>query len=146
MLLIGTRNTTSQTVLANAQINIGSVYRKYCKRINGLKTFNPTNTDITLQATGMYHVTAVFKAAGSVAGDITIQLNENGVATPAMSATETITTATTEIRTFVIDGYVKVDNTQVLCQTVVEPVVLSFTNTGVGATITSAVVNVEKVV
>ena len=146
MLLIGTKNTITQTVLAGEQINIGNIYRKYCKRICGLKTFNPSTTDITLQATGMYHITAVFKASGTVAGDVTIQLNENGIATVGASATETITTATTEIRTFVIDYYVKVDNTEILCQNVVEPLSISFTNTGVGATITSAIVNVEKVV
>ena len=40
-------NTITQTVLAGEQINIGNVYRKYCKRICGLKTFNPSTTDIT---------------------------------------------------------------------------------------------------
>lgn len=146
MLLIGTKNTIPQTVLAGEQINIGNVYRKYCKRVCGLKAFNPSTTSITLQAIGMYHITAVFEAFGTVAGDVTIQLNENGVATNGVSSTETITTAGTETRTFVIDYYVKVDNTEILCQNVVEPLSISFTNTGVGATITSAIVNIEKVV
>lgn len=146
MLLLGTKNTTSQTVLTDGQINIGSVYRRYCKKINGLKAFNATTTDITLQATGMYHVTAVFVATGTAAGDLTIQLNENGAAVTGALSTETITTAATEVRTLVIDYYVKVDNSMILCQTVVNPVTISFVNTGVGATITSAVVNVEKVV
>ena len=32
MLLIGTKNIGTQTVLADGIINIGSVYRKYCKK------------------------------------------------------------------------------------------------------------------
>ena len=36
MLLLGLKNTTSQTVLTNGVIDLGSVYRKYCKKIKGL--------------------------------------------------------------------------------------------------------------
>ena len=33
MLLLGAKNTTSQTVLTNDIVNLGAVYRKYCKKI-----------------------------------------------------------------------------------------------------------------
>lgn len=147
MLILGTKNVATQTVLTDGAINLGSIYRKYCKRNScGVRSFDVTANGITLNHTGIYKVTAVFVGSGTVAGDVTVQLLENGVAVPGALATETITTATTEIRTFAIDYFVIVNNADILCEKVVSPVTVSFANTGVGATFTSAVVNVEKVV
>ena len=34
MLLIGTRNFATQDVITNGIIQLGNVYRRYCKKIN----------------------------------------------------------------------------------------------------------------
>ena len=145
MLLVGTQNIGTQTVLTGGVINIGDVYRRYCRRINQTRTFDVTSTGIRLQQEGIYHITATLVGSGTEAGDATVQLFDNGVAvTPAFS-TETITTADTELRTFVIDYYILVDTACILgCNSTIGKTI-TLENTGVGATFTSVIVNVDKV-
>lgn len=145
-LLIGTRNFASQEVLTNGLIELGNVYRKFCRRNNGVKAFEFDNSDVILQQTGIYHVTVTAVASGAEAGTLAIQLYENGFAVPGVFANETITTPDTELRTLTLDYYVLVDNACVLgCNSTVAKA-LSLVNTGVEATFTSVVMNVEKVV
>ena len=147
MLLIGTQNTGSQTVLTNGIISLGSVYRKYCKRAsNGLPTFANDSNSVTLNGQGVYHVTATLVGAGTTAGTLTVQMLENGTPVVGGVASETITTADTELRTLVIDRYVLVDNTCLLGCTSTLAKTISFENTGVGATFSNVVVNIDKVV
>jgi len=141
MYLVGLKNISSQTVLSNGAIQLTDVgsYRRNCrKNINGTKVFDITNTSVTLNWEGMYHITATLVGTGTEAGDVTVQLFQNGNPVTGALSTQTITTADTEFRTFVIDYYVLVDNT---CAQA-----MSLENTGVGATFTSVVFNVEKVV
>lgn len=147
MLLIGVKNTGTQTVLADGIVNIGSVYRKYCKKnACGVLAFARTANDISLQHSGIYHLTATFVASAPAAGDVTVQLLVNGEVVDGAFATETITTATTEFRTMVIDYYVLVDKDCILNTESTVAQTISFQNTGVDATFTSVVVNVDKVV
>lgn len=145
MLLLGLKNTTSQTILANGSIALGNVYRKYCKKCNGITTFATNSNSVRLNQQGMYHVTATLVGTGTAAGVVTVQLNENGFAIPSALSSQTITTATTEQRTFVIDYFVIVNSTCVLGTPSTEAKTLTLTNTGVGATFTSVIFNVEKV-
>lgn len=145
MLLLGLQNTTSQTILTSGMISLGSVYRKYCKRVNGTTTFSITGSSVTLQQSGIYHITATLVGSGTAAGVVTVQLNANGTPVAGALASETITTANTEQRTFVIDQYILVDSTCVLGQPAINPQTLILTNTGVGATFTNVTFNVEKV-
>ena len=142
--LLGVQNSGTQTVLEGGLINIGSVYRQYRRTIDGVSAFALNSTGITLQQEGIYHITATFVGAGTEAGDVTIQLLDNGVAiTPAFS-TQTITTAETEFRTFVIDYYILVDKSCILgCNSTIGRT-LTLENTGVGATFTSVIVNIDK--
>ena len=104
MLLIGTKIFGTQTVLADGLVNIGSTYRKFCKRNRcGVPAFSVTSNGITLNTEGIYHITATFVGSGSAAGDLTVQLALNGVLIDGAVSTQTITTADTEIRTWVID-------------------------------------------
>ena len=147
MLLIGVKNTGTQTVLADGLVNIGSVYRKYCKKnACGFPAFARTDNDITLNHSGIYHLTATFVASAPAAGDVTVQLLVNGQVVDGAFATETITTATTEFRTMVIDYYVLVDKDCILGRESTVAETISFQNTGDDATFTSVVVNVDKVV
>lgn len=145
MLLVGVKNISTQSVLADGLIDIGTIYRKYCKKnYCGVPTYNVTSNSISLLHSGIYHLTATFVATGAVAGDVTIQLLVNNEEIDGAFATETITTATTELRTFVIDYYILVDKDCVLGTESTSLATISFANTGVPSTITSVVVNVEK--
>lgn len=145
MLLLGLKNSTSQTALTNEVISLGTVYRKYCRKLNSIPTFSTTSNSATLQQTGIYHITATLVGSGTAAGVVTVQLNANGTPVTGALASETITTANTEQRTFVIDQYILVDSTCVLGQPAINPQTLILTNTGVGATFTNVTFNVEKV-
>lgn len=147
MLLIGTKNIGTQTVPADGSINIGSVYRRYCKKNRcGIPAFSETSNGITLKHEGIYHVTAVLVGTGDTAGDITIQLLENGEIVTGALSTQTITTPNTEFRTFVIDYYIKVDTDCILGYKSTVAKTISFTNTSedIAATFTSVVVNITK--
>lgn len=147
MLLIGTKNIASQTVLTDELINIGSIYRKYCKKNRcGVPAFSQNGNGITLQQSGIYHITAVLVGTGTVAGDVTVQLLKDGIAIPGILSTQTITTAETETRTFVLDAYILVDDDCVLGNQTTDAKTISLQNTGVGATFTSVVLNIDKVV
>lgn len=146
-LLLGTKNTGTQTVLADGIINLGSNYRKFCKANScGVPAFSRTSQDITLNHQGIYHLTATFVGSGTAAGVVTVQLLIDGEVVDGAFSSETITTATTELRTFVIDYYIKVDKDCVLGFSSTDTETISFQNTGIAATFTSVVVNVEKVV
>ena len=147
MLLLGVKNTGTQTVLTDGVVNIGSSYRRYCKKNScGVPAFTRTANDISLQHSGIYHLTATFVASAPAAGTVTVQLNVNGEPVDGAFASETITTATTELRTLVIDYYVLVDKDCILNTEATVAQTISFENTGVDATFTSVVVNVDKVV
>ena len=144
-LLIGVKNTTSQTVDALNTVSLGTVYRRYCKKNNcGFRTFETDATSVTLQQQGIYHVTVTLVGTATAAGDVTVSLLENAIATAF--TTETVTTPVTELHTFVIDQYVIVDNVTLLGSNTVAAKTLSLQNTGVEATFTSVTFNVEKVV
>jgi hypothetical protein len=146
-LLLGVRNLTTQTVLTNGTISLGNVYRRYCKKNRcSVPTFSNTSTSITLQQQGIYHVTATLVGSGTTAGIVSIQLLENGVEVPSAFSSETITTPNTELRTFVIDAYILVDDACLLGNSTTIFKNLSLLNTGIDATFDSVVFNVEKVV
>lgn len=145
MLLLGTKNIGTQTVLADGIVNIGSVYRKFCKKNRcGVPAFSRTAQDVSLQHQGIYHVTATFVVSAPAAGTVTVQLLENGVVVDGAFASETITTADTELRTMVIDYYILVDADCVLGNESTLAKTISFQNTGDDATYTSVIVNVTK--
>lgn len=145
MLLLGLKNISSQAVATDGFVNFGNVYRKYCKKCNGVLTFATNGESVSLNQTGIYHLTITAVGTGDVAGDVTLQLFVDGEAVSGAFATETITTATTEFRTFVIDYYILVNSSCILNQPSVLSKTISVQNTGVDATFTSVVLNVERV-
>lgn len=146
-LLLGTKNVGTQTVLADGQINIGNVYRRFCKTNRcGVPAFSVTSNGVTLNHSGIYHITAVLVGTGETAGLVSVQLAENGELIAGAISSETITTATTEFRTFVIDYYVKVDKDFVLGYPTTDAKTISLVNVSdaIDATFTSVVLNVTK--
>lgn len=146
MLLIGTKNTGTQTVLTDGVVNVGNVYRRAEVSPCKTSTFLATANGVTLNRSGIYHLTATFVVSAPAAGTVTVQLLLNGEAVDGAFASETITTATTELRTMMIDYYVLVDNDFILNTASTIAQTISFANTGDDATFTSVVVNVDKVV
>ena len=145
MLLLGLKNISSQAVATDGFVNFGNVYRKYCKKCNGVSTFATNGESVSLNQTGIYHLTITAVGTGDVAGDVTLQLFVDGEEVSGAFSTETITTATTEFRTFVIDYYILVNSSCILNQPSVLSKTISVQNTGVDATFTSVVLNVERV-
>lgn len=146
-LLLGLKNVGTQTVLATGQINLGNVYRKYCKANRcGVPAFTVTSNGVTFNHEGIYHITATLVGTGETAGLVSVQLAENGELIAGAISSETITTATTEFRTFVIDYLIKVDRDCVLGVPSTEAKTLSLVNVsdGIDATFTSVVFNVVK--
>ena len=111
-----------------------------------MPNFSTTSDAVTLNGDGIYHITAKFVVSGTAAGVATAQMFVNGQPVTGAIASETITTANTELRTMVIDEYVLVDKTCVLGTYATLAKAISFVNTGIGATYTSVVVNIDKVV
>ena len=146
MLLVGLKNNTEQAVVAGGLINLGTTNRKYCKRCNGVKTFDFNGTSLALQQSGIYHITATLTFTAAAAGDVTIELYENGLPTGEF-ATETVTTADTEFRSVALDYYVLTDSACVLgnVSTFIDNITLVNTS-AVAVTITKVTVNVDKVV
>lgn len=144
--IIGTRNTSTQDLAVGDTVDLGSVYRKYvCRGKCGLNTYELSGGDaISLQHSGFYHITATLTFTAPAAGVVTFQLASNDVALIGATASETITTADTEVRTTTIDYYVLVNKGCVagIPTTLIENI--SIINTGVASTVTNVVVNIEK--
>jgi hypothetical protein len=129
MLLIGLQNPTSQAVLADGLITLGSTYRKFdTPNECGTLAFDTTSTSITLNRKGIYHVTATFYPAAAFTGTIT--LNINGAPTTAIANGENLT----------IDYYVIVDCTNGWTSTAQT---ITFTS-DTAVTLDNVVVNVTK--
>lgn len=146
MYILGSTNSSSQTVLSNGIINMGSTYRRYCKKNScGTPVFTNNGTSLSLNQEGIYHVTVVAIASGTEAGDVTIQLYRNGDAVGGATSTESVGVADTELHSLVIDYYFIVDSTCVLGVSSVQPAIITLVNTGVGATFSQVTVNIDKV-
>lgn len=144
MILLGLENVGTQEVPVDGLLNLGSVYRKYIRNVCSQPfTINGTSFNIGLR--GMYHITLTAVVSAAEAGDVTIQMLENGNVVNGGVATATITTPDTEFHTISIDRIVLVDNTYILNEATTLAKAIAFENTGVAATITNLVVNVEKV-
>ena len=144
--LIGLQDTATQTVLANGLIQVGDVYRRYCRKNRcGTRVYDNTSTGVTLNWSGVYKVTATLVGTGTEAGDVTVQLFANGQPILGAISTETITTPDTEFRTFVIDRFVLVNDAEVLGFNNTLATTLTLENTGVEATFTNVVLDIVKV-
>lgn len=145
LYLLGMKDPATQTVLSGGLIALGDVYRRYCRKNRcGTKVFDNTTTGVTLNWDGMYHITATLVGTGTEAGDVTVQLYDNGLPVTGAVSTQTITTPDTEFRTFIIDYFVLVDQSCVLgCESTLARTI-TLENVGVGATFTSVTLNIEK--
>lgn len=125
-------NTTSASVLANGTLPISTIVRRYrCAA-------NLSGNSVSLSEAGYYlvNVSATFTAPTD--GVVTLALQDDGVAVPGATASTTITTATTEVRTLNLTAIVRV-----FCNSA--PDALTIVNTGVAATFSNIAIDVVKV-
>lgn len=133
MLLIGLKNTATQDVVVDGLINLGSVYRRYDKKGQccGQRAFEVNANGISLNQSGIYHITAIFGATAST----TVQLLVNGVVIDGATSTGTQP---------VIDYFVVVDSGCVLGNNTTVSQNISFQNVETAGTFENVIVNVVK--
>lgn len=146
MLYLLARNTTPQVIATGGIVNQGQVARRYCKKICGLKAFEFNETSNTLQAEGIYEIIASITFTGAAAGVATFSLAQNGVVIPGATASETITTADTEVRNVTLLGAVLVDENCVLGVPSITAENITVISTGIGVTVTNISISYKKVV
>ena len=122
--------TTDQAILANGIIPLTTIQRKY-----GCATM-PTTDGVLLNRPGYYKINASVTFTAPEAGTASIQLQKNGTDITGITASTTITTATTEVRTLNISGIVRVNCGESLAT-------LNIVNTGVAITLENASFDVE---
>ena len=128
--LIMMTTTTASSVLANGNIPLTTRQRGAGQTIRG------GSNSVIFNRTGYYKVNATVTFTAPSAGNVSIKAQKNGVDIPAMTASTTITTATTEVRSLAISGIVKV----CCCDL---PATLTLVNNGVAITTSNVEIDVE---
>ena len=100
--LIMMTTTTANSVLANGIVPLTTISRRRGQVING-----GTNS-VLLGRPGYYKVNASITFTAPAAGTISVKLQKSGTDVVGVTASTTITTATTEVRTLNISGIVRV--------------------------------------
>ena len=95
-----------------------------------------SNDSIVLGAPGYHHVSVSVTFTAPAAGDVTVTLLQNGTPVQGATASTTITTATTEVRSLSFDAIVRVP----CCGS---PAILTVVNEGVAITTSNIAVAVE---
>lgn len=124
--------TTSSSVLANGVVPLTTIIRR-----RGQVLTNNGNS-IVLNRPGYYKVNATLTFTTPVAGNITAKIQKNNVDLSSMTASTTITTATTEIRSLAISGIVRVTCGEGFAT-------LTLINSGVAITTSNVEIDVEYI-
>lgn len=117
MSLIMAITNTAQSILAGGIVPLTTISRRKGQCIN------LNSNSITITKPGYYKVSGTVTFTASTAGDVSLELLKNDLAVSGITASGTVTTATTEINTLAIDGIIRV-----FCN---ETAVLTLVNTGV---------------
>ena len=128
--LIYLATTTSTAVSQNALLPLTQIVR----RRNCL--IEPLNNAILLKGTGYYKISITATFTGQAAGVATIKAQQNSIDIVGATASTTITTATTEVRSLSYDFIVRVP-----CSAV--PSTIQFVNSGIDITTSNIAVSVE---
>ena len=123
-------NTASTAVLANGIVPLTTITRRRCNAIT------TANNSIILNRAGYYKVNASITFTGTEAGEATVSLQKNDVSVVGATASTTITTADTEVRTVNISGIVRVTCGEGFAT-------LTLVNTGIAITTSNVEIDVE---
>lgn len=131
--LIGVATTTTAAVVAGAQLPLASIIRRRtpCMSLVG--------NAITIADTGSnyYLVTITATFTAPAAGVVTLTLQQNGATVPGGTASTSVATANTEVRSLSLAIPIRTTCGQSL-------ETLSVVNAGVAATFTNICISVEK--
>lgn len=130
--LIETALTTATTVAVNNSVPLGGIVRR---RTN---CFEATGSLLNIQGSGMYEVTVDLTFNSATVGDVSFQLQQDGVNVLGATLTETISVASTQIKSSSFTRIIKVPK----CGS---STISVLTNGAVAPTVTNMVVTVRKV-
>jgi LDH2 family malate/lactate/ureidoglycolate dehydrogenase len=94
--------TTTNAVASNGIIPLQTIARR---RGNVVEQ---SGNSIVLNRPGYYKINGSVTVSAQTAGIVTIEAEKSGIAIPGITSSETITTATTEVRTLNISGIIRV--------------------------------------
>lgn len=127
-------NTSSTSVAATTGIiPLTNIVRRYGNSIN------QSGNSIILNDVGYYQVNVQVTFSAPAAGVIGLTLQQDGTQVLGATGAETITTATTEVRSISFTAIVRVT-----CGNA--PSTLTLVNSGLAATYTNVAISVEKVI
>lgn len=121
---------TNASVPSDGLIPLANISRKRGNSIT--QGFNSA----FLNTPGYYKITATVTFTAPEAGDVTIALQKRNENVPGITASTTITTATTEVRTLTLSGIIRV-----FCNE--GPASITLVNTGVAIDISNVSVDIE---
>lgn len=127
-------NTAETTVEENGTLPLGNVVRRPCN-----KNIRLIGNEIQIldQYSNYYDIVVSATFTAPAAGDVTVELQQNGVPIVGGTATETITTADTESRSISFSPSIRAN-----CGCALDS--LKLVNTGVAATFSNIAVRVIK--
>ena len=128
--LIYLTTPSTATVAENEVLPLTTIVRRRGQCIQ------QSNDSVVLGAPGYYHVTVNATFTAPVAGDVTFELRQDNLPVSGGTATQTITTAETEVRSISFESIIRVP----CCAA---PVTLSVVNTGVAITTSNISLAVE---
>ena len=101
-IFVGT--PTATTIPAGGVLPLTSILRRQCGCISSIGS-----DSVILERPGYYKVTATVTFTAPAAGVVTIGLTQDGNQVPAITASSSITTATTEVGSIAVSGIVRVN-------------------------------------
>ena len=101
-IFVGT--PTAATIPAGGVLPLTSILRRQCGCISSIGS-----DSVILERPGYYKVTATATFTAPAAGVVTIGLTQDGNQVPAITASSSITTATTEVGSIAVSGIVRVN-------------------------------------
>ena len=128
--LIYLTTPSTATVDANGVLPLTTIVRRRGSSVQ------QSNDSIVLGAPGYYHVSVNATFTAPAAGVVTLELRQDNLPVSGGTASATITTATTEVRSLSFESIIRVP----CCGA---PVTLSVINTGVAITTSNIAVSVE---
>lgn len=131
--LIYVATTTPSAVVANGTLPLATIVRRRGRDVN----LSGNSIAITDTGSNYYRVTVTATFTAPVAGTIALALQQNGVAVTGATASTTITTATTEVRSLSFTAIVRTFNGGTIDS-------LTVINSGLAATFSNIAVDVEK--
>ena len=128
--LISLATPSVSPVAVNGVLPLSTIVRRRGSAIQ------QSNDSIVLNAPGYYRVSVTATFTAPAAGVATLSLRQDGLPVQGATASTTVTTATTEVRSLSFDAIVRVS----CCG---GPVTLTVLNTGVAINTSNIAVNVE---